>query len=260
MHKYFCSWLLFFTFNFSVAANNFAFEPAFKNEILKYKLKYLNLKVADLEFSVTDSSCSAESTARLLTICARSTSSAGKLFYVNNIYQVNFISANFLPLKIEKNIDQKNIRHLLTIQYDRQKLTATKNDSLTWSIPEPCYDYFTMLYFLRSQTLNFGDTLNFYLDSEYLISKVRAVVQSGIENIKVPAGKFAAIRLELSFQLITEAERPWKTDLLTNRLAAPGSKLTLWLSNDEKRIPLKISYHNSLSKTELLLYSSQFGE
>ena len=102
--------------------------------------------------------------------------------------------------------------------------------------------------------------MNFYLDSEYLISKVRAVVKSGFEKTKLPAGKFSAIRIELLFQQITEAERPWKTDLLTNRLAAPGSELTLWLSNDERRIPVKISYHNSIIKTELLLYSTQFGE
>ncbi len=252
--------LIFSLLLLAVTSNGLAAAPAFKNEILKYKLKYLNLNVAELEFSRTDSSATCGETASLLRISARSTSTATSLFSVNNKYRVTFLSANFLPLKIEKKIDQKNIQHDITLKFDQQSQIASRDDSLSWAIPSPCYDYFTMLYFLRSLTLNGGEKLSFYLDAEWLISRVEAEVNFEIENIKVPAGTFTARRLNLIFLPLTAAKRPWKTDLLTNRLAAPGSKLTLWLSSDARKIPIKITYHNSMIKTELLLYSTEFKE
>lgn len=227
----------------------------FCGEKLNYKMEYLNMNVADLTFWVENNKHNLDPPEWELNLKAQSTGFATKLFKIDNYYKTYFKTENFLPLKSIKNINQKNIQHELVINFDQQIHQASINDSLFWSIPNPCYDYFSMLYFIRSQPWEKGDTLNFFLDSEYLISKVKAFVMPENKILKLPCGKFKTIKIQMKFQLLTKKKRPWKTDIITNRLAKPGSKLNIWLSDDELRLPLKISYFQSLVNTKIILNS-----
>lgn len=225
-------------------------------ELLSFKLEYLNLTVARLNFEMR--AITAEN--YHLKVHAKSTGSANFMFKLDNLYETIFDRRTFLPNRIVKRIDQKNIQHELNVTFDHRDGLAKLGDSLTWQIPDDCFDYFSMLYYLRSQQLQPNEMLSFHLDSEYIISKVEAKVVSNQESVKVPAGKFKAIKLDLKFTQLTQRSRPWRTDLLTNRLAAPGSELTLWLSDDADRLPLKISYHQSQIKTQLVLDSFSRGQ
>jgi len=233
--------------------------PPLNGERLIYKMKYLNFTVANLTFLTKDTTYMNRQKARFLKVTAKSSGSAGMLFRLDNRYHVYFDKNNFLPLQITKNINQKNIQHVLMIHYDHNLNKATIGDTLCWKIPVDCYDYFSMLYFLRSQLFNFGDTIRFHLDSEYLISKAEVVVLPETEFIKTPAGRFSSIKVKINFTALRDESRPWKTDLLTNRLAAPGSELIIWLSDDELRLPLKISYQRSKINTHIILESFQRG-
>ncbi len=231
-------------------------NPNFTGEQLTFKMEYLNLSVATLNFQIVDSAPNNYH----LKVHARATRSASLLFKLDNVYETYFDKNNFLPFKIVKQIRQKNIQHELNIHFEHHKNKASLGDSISWSIPGDCYDYFSMLYFLRDQKLKSGDSISFHLDSEYLISKVKATVLCDNEIVRVPAGKFQSIKLNLKFSAITNTPRPWRTDLLTNRLAAPGSKITIWFSNDENRLPLKIVYHQSRVKTQIVLDSYFRGQ
>jgi hypothetical protein len=230
-------------------------QPVYFGERLNFSMKYLNMKVANLEFSVSDSIKNLSQPQHQLSIKAYSTPFATKLFKINNSYTTLFFSDNFLPLKSTKKIDQKNIQQKVVLDFDHQNYQATFNDSISWFLPSPCYDYFSMLYFLRSYPWEKHDTLSFFLDSEYLISKVEAILLQESEILKVPCGKFSTIKIQLNFKSTTKVKRPWKTDILTNRLAKPGSKLNIWLSNDRQRLPLKIFYLQSFVKTSITLVS-----
>ncbi len=213
------------------------------------------MTVANLDFLIADTIKNFNIPQYKLSVKAQSIWFATKLFKIDNNYKTYFKTENFLPLKSIKNINQKNIQHELTINFDHQIHQASINDSIFWIIPNPCYDYFSMLYFIRSLPWNKDDTLSFFLDSEYLISKVEAVVMPENKILKVPCGKFKTIKIQMKFQLLTKKNRPWKTDIITNRLAKPGSKLNIWLSDDEFRLPLKISYFQSLANTKIILNS-----
>ncbi|MDZ7335822.1 MAG: DUF3108 domain-containing protein [candidate division KSB1 bacterium] len=221
----------------------------FLGEKLSFKMEYLNLSVAKLDFDILD----AESGNYLVRVHAKSTGSASLMFKLDNVYETYFDRQSCLPNKIVKKIAQKNIQHELKFLFDHKNGVANLGDSISWKIPEDCFDYFSMLYFLRRQRLQPGDIVRFHLDSEYIISKVEARVLAAQESIKVPAGKFRAIKLNIKFTRISPHSRPWRTDLLTNRLASPGSELTLWLSDDDSRLPLKIAYHQSQMKTQVVL-------
>ena len=231
----------------------------FLGEKLNYKLEYLNLSAASLNFQIPDTARIDNITVNHLIVRATSSRSSGMFFKLDNRYETYFDRATFLPQKIHKSIRQKNIVHDLTITFDHRQQQASRGDSIYWSIPADCYDYFSMLYYLRSQPLLPGDTLRFHLDSEYRISKVEAVVLSEKKKIEVPAGRFNSIQLQVKFAALNNLPRPWKTDLLTNRLAAPGSELTIYFSDDAFRLPLKISYHQSVINTQIILKSFQRG-
>ena len=228
-------------------------------ERLNFSMKYLNMKVANLAFFVADSNTNNSTMLYQLSVQTNSTPLATKLFKINNSYLTLFNTKTFLPVKSIKKIDQKNIQHNVVLDFDHQDHQATFNDSISWSLPSPCFDYFSMLYFLRAQPWEENDTLRFFLDSEYLISEVEAVLQPENEILNVPCGKFSTLKIQLSFQSTTKEERPWKTDIITNRLAKPGSKLNIWFSDDEHRLPLKISYYQSLIKTTIELISFSRG-
>ena len=249
-------WFILIIFGLvQIEGNNSPMNQNFIGEQLVFKMEYLNLSVATLKFQII----ATVQTNYHLRIHARATRTARLLFKLDNVYETFFDRTTFLPSKAIKKIHQKNIQHDLTINYDQQQNRASVGDSITWSIPDDCYDYFSMLYLLRSQQLNAGDRLYFHLDAEFLISKVTVKVLPDREVIQVPAGKFESIKLNIKFSKISKKPRPWKTDLLTNRLAAPGSEITLWFSNDSDRLPLKIAYHRSKIKTQVVLKSFSRG-
>jgi len=250
-------WLISFIFGLiKFEVSDSLVNPDFIGEQLVFKMEYLNLPVAALNFKTADL---AQNNYHLK-VRAESTGLASLLFSLDNVYETFFNKHTFLPINSVKNIRQKNIQHDLIINYNQQQNKASVGDSITWFIPGDCYDYFSMLYFLRSQDLNPGDTIHFHLDSEYLVSIVNVKVLPDREIIQVPAGKFESIKLNVKFSAVTHEPRPWKTDLLTNRLAAPGSEITVWFSNDDNRLPLKIAYLQSKIKTQIILESFSRGQ
>ncbi len=253
IHHYFLISILLFS-----SARTQEFQTAqkqnFAGEQLEYHMEYMNLHVASLFFEMKD-----DLENYLLMVAAKSTGKANFLFSLNNAYETVMKKNTLLPIRVEKQIRQKNISHDLKIAYDHPAGRASLADSVSWDIPHNCYDYFTMLYFLRTLSLDKFHSLRFSLDSEYLISEVTVSLKSEGELVTVPAGQFNTVRLELSFTQQTKEYRPWKTDILTNRLAKPGSLVTIWFSHDDLRLPVKISYGNSLIKTSIELNSYSRG-
>jgi hypothetical protein len=62
-----------------------------------------------------------------------------------------------------------------------------------------------------------------------------------------------ALKIGLSFEPLARDARPWKTDLLTNRLANPYAKISFWFSDDDLRLPLIIEFEQKHSKAKLIL-------
>ena len=231
----------------------------FSGEQLVYHMEYMNFHVAMLFFKINSGSEINDSEHYHLTVSAKSTGKAKFLFSINNVYETVLDKNKMLPVWAIKKIRQKNIKHELTIKYNHSAHQASLADSIFWFIPSDCYDYFSMLYFLRTLSPQQLEFFRFFLDSEYLISEVEVALKSENEILNVPAGQFKTTRVEITFTPWSKEKRPWKTDLLTNRLAKPGSVVTMWFSEDDFRLPLKISYGNSIVKTFIVLNSYSRG-
>lgn len=168
------------------------------------------------------------------------------LFKIDNYYETLLQTESFLPVVFTKKINQKNIKQSWTMRYLENK--AIIDTSRQWEVPEMCHNYFSMLFFLRSQPLLLDEKYVFFLDVEYLCWRVIATV-APIETLEISSNKIRAIKLILQYENIypDRKERPWKTDLLTNRIAGKSKTMNLWYSADSERILLKVVYDENTS-------------
>jgi len=237
---------------FTTQLNSQTKIPKYVGEQLHYRMEFLNLPAGSIDFNIVAVEQIDSSNAYHLIVNAQTNSLFSSLFRVKNKYESFFDSSTFLPLILSKDIKQKNINHQLTINFDQNKNIASIADSTYWSIPDLCYSFFSMLYFLRRQNFVEDDTIKFNLDSENLPSEGTATFANK-KVISTPAGRFKAIEIKLSFKPLISVRRPWKTDLITNRMANPNSKMKIWLSDDEYRLPLIIQFNQKRSKVKLVL-------
>lgn len=226
--------LLFLIFQTNRTAN-------YVGEELSYRMSYMNLPAGTLNFDVLDIQTKDTLAVYRLLVAAKTNKIFSPLFGIQNHYESYLETRTFLPVILEKDIRQKNIQQRFTIHFNHSKHIASVGDSIFWSIPDSCHHFFSMLYFLRNQALKPGDSLVFNLDAENLPSRGKAIIGEK-QELTVPAGKFQAIEMNIKFKRLSSKPRPWKTDLLTNRLANPDSEIKIWLSDDHYRLPLKVQF------------------
>jgi len=164
------------------------------------------------------------------------------LFHIHNYYECQIETASGLPITSIKNIDQKNIKQYLEIQYDREHLLTTTNWGLTWHITPESYDLFSMLYKIRATNLNIGDSVNLVLHIEGQLWSVVGTVEKS-DPVDGPFSDLPVMKIELLFTPFRPVTpRAWKTDLLTNRIARDQSTLTMWLGPPPQQLPLKLQF------------------
>jgi len=164
------------------------------------------------------------------------------IFSVHNTYQSHIDPSSGLPIVVEKNIAQSNIRQQLSIRYDRPDNTAESSTPASWSILPGAMDLFTMLFQLRRMSLPPGAKVAFPLDIESQAWLASGQVEKGGE-MESPCGRLETRRITLHFSRMNQGSpRAWKTDLLTNRIARPDGMLTLFLGPPPEQIPLLIQF------------------
>ncbi len=109
--------------------------------------------------------------------------------------------------------------------YKRTVKNVTKQKKSKVIVPQYFQDPLSVIFFMRSLELKKGNeySIPVITSGKILLLKAKVV---GTEEIKTPAGKFEAIKVEASSQY-------------TGKTLRPG-KLIFWFSNDQKRIPLSI--------------------
>jgi hypothetical protein len=214
----------------------------FSHEELNYQIKYLNLSTGSMQLTMLGIKKIDSTMVYHLRIHTETSSIFSSIFNVNNTYECFFDTLSLLPKLITKQIKQKNLSYFLNLKFDQNLHHILMSDSIEWKIPPACFDFFSMLYFLRKHSFYNNDSLVFFLDSENLTSKCYAW-KIGETNISIPAGSFNAIEIALVMNSLNERPKEWKTDLITNRFTKPDSKITLYFSNDVDQLPLAIRFH-----------------
>ena len=168
----------------------------------------------------------------------KTTGLANAFFRVRDRYESYFDKETGVPYKFIRKIDEGGHTKDIEIEFDHQKQQAFVNNKKhkkmkTFSTEKDVQDMFSMYYHLRNSinvtALEIGDEIetNMFFDEENFGFKLKYL---GKETIKVDANGTKVKVKSLMFRPYVMAGRVFKEE----------ESLTLWVSADKNRIPLKI--------------------
>ena len=177
-----------------------------------------------------------------ITTHARATGLASIVAQLDNYYITEY-EENYLPTSYKKIITQKDYLEDRITFYDRENFVAVRNDNILhekfdYKIHQDSRDFFAALYQLRF--IPELDSGYLWLDANKLIWRAKYKLIKK-ESIKTVLGKKDALVIELDFEKISASDKE-NTDMLTNNLVDEDKNLIFWISDDDKRIPLKAKF------------------
>ncbi len=155
---------------------------------------------------------------------------ANRLFRIYDVYESFMDPETGLPVKAIRNISESNYRYYNEVLYHRDSNTVTSQLSGVHEVPPGIMDMVSAIYKFRDQIntsrLRPGDVFEI---KTYFSDKVYPVVirYRGTETIRTRKGRFHALK----FSPVSEPGRVFSSE----------DDITLWLSNDRNRVPLRVS-------------------
>ena len=196
--------------------------PVFIGETLRYAMTILGVAGGDLTLSARTAELGGR-TVWKFELSAVSNDFLSKFFMVRD-YMVSWVNpGNFHTTRFEKHtVEGKRVRDEL-MEFDYESGTA-KVDGVSHPLEDAWLDTLSSVYYLRTLPLQ-GEkpvTLKVFSGETHALS----VEVQARERIVTPAGSFATVRVE-----------PKSTGA---SLIGKGKNLVLWLTDDERRIPVQI--------------------
>ena len=156
-----------------------------------------------------------------------SNSSYDWIFKVRDRYETYFDTTNLQPIKFIRKVDEGGYTKYENITFNQKTNTAVSTKGV-YNVPNCVQDELSTIYYARN--INFdgmqvNDKIPFdlFLDNQIYNIYVRYL---GKETVKTKYGKFRAIK--------------FKPLLLKGSIFSGGEKMTVWVSDDGNRIPLRI--------------------
>jgi hypothetical protein len=191
---------------------------------------------------------------------ARSSGTLAKLSGIK--VEDNFIffaePTTLCSLRASKKIREGKRKRQIDVEYlrDRNQLhirevdeavdpPKVKKDQVKNKIPSCVYDPFSAIYLLRSSKLQPKQVRSFLIGFDDRINKIESRVERK-DSVKTPAGKFPAWQIS--------------TASLVGGLFKGGGQFSLWLSSDERKIPVQFEAKVKLGRVlgKLTKYESPF--
>ncbi|MDO9275304.1 MAG: DUF3108 domain-containing protein [Lutibacter sp.] len=208
----------------------FAFQ---KGEWLKFKMSYSNFLNAGFSTMEVRETTNNQKEAFHILGKGKSTGIVSLFFNVTDDYQTYMYKESMLPYRFIRKIDEGGYTKDEEILFNHDKNEATvknhkRNTVNKHPIGDDIQDLLSSLYYLRNQNLTnlkAGDKieLKMFLDQETTNFKLHFL---GKETIKTKFGKVKALK----FKPMVQAGRVFKEQ----------ESLTIWISDDENKIPLLI--------------------
>ena len=218
-----------------LSISNAQFESSFQfGEWLKFKLNYSGwVKAGNATLEVK------EATYKNRAVChvvgkGWTTGAIKWFFKVNDLYESYFDKATGRPYKFIRNISEGGHVKNRVIEFDYEKNLAFVNDlrhktKKTVAITSDIQDMVSAYYYLRdhynTETIKVGDTvkLNMFFDNEIFGFKLKFL---GRETISSKFGNINCLKF-----------RPY---VMAGRVFHEEESVTLWVSADNNKIPIKI--------------------
>lgn len=204
-------------------------EPAFKaGEKLSYKMKYGFFTAAEANIRVEESPTKFNDQPAFHIIAEGKTAGTFDVFYkVRNRYE-SFIDKNtLLPYFYAENRRESSYKHTDKVTFDHEKKTITAAKGTFPYKGDQVFDFVSAYYFARCldvSKLHIGQKL----DLEYFLEDgihTMNITYAGKEKIKCSLGTFNCLK--------------FNPTIIPGRIFRKDSKLYLWVTDDNNRIPVK---------------------
>ncbi len=210
---------------------------AINAEVMDFSIGYLGIGVVDVRMTDRD---------HCLTVTAKSTSVAGIFAEMDNTY-ISEYGEDYLPLRYSKDVRQDGYCEDRTTRYERDSLTAYRVSridsarSISYPIKAQSRDFFSALFYLR--WANLDSLRSVPLDANSLVWTAR-IAREETEEIGTILGKVTATCVRIDFTRSSDREKE-RSDMLTNNLVNEEVPMYIWLTCDERRIPIKAKFDSS---------------
>lgn len=221
--------LLLFIFSFgpSVSAQSLAFGPG---EQIQYTVFYnlIGLYVNAGSATITTAQARMANTDAYHIVGEGKTNSRYNwIITVHDRFESFVDTRTGAPLKFVRHIEEGTYRKHEEIHFDHRQNTATGSKGQV-KVPEGVQDLVSSLYYARNidySRYKVGEKIGFklFLDDEVYDMYVR---YAGKETIKTKYGTFRAIKL--------------KPLLIKGKVFEGGEKMTIWVTDDGNRIPVRV--------------------
>jgi hypothetical protein len=166
-------------------------------------------------------------------------------FKVRDRYESYIDTTTLQPYKFIRNIYEGGYKKYENVTFNKKTNTAITNDGV-FKVPGCIQDVLSAIYYSRNIDFNKykpGDKIPFslFLDKEVFEMYIRYI---GKETVKTKYGKFKAIK--------------FKPLLIKGTIFEGGEKMTVWVSDDANKIPVRIESPISVGsiKVDMISYSN----
>ena len=150
-----------------------------------------------------------------------------KFFKVRDKYESYIDTATLQPYRFIRNVNEGDYKKYENVTFNKATNTAVTNTGV-YKVPACVQDVLSAIYFARN--IDFDSykkddkiTFSMFLDGEVYEMYIRYL---GKETVKTSYGKFNAIK--------------FKPLLIKGTIFEGGEKMTVWVSDDPNRIPIRI--------------------
>ncbi len=164
-------------------------------------------------------------------------------FKVRDRYETFIDTATLQPYKFIRNVNEGGYKKYENVTFNKVTNTAITNTGV-YKVPSCVQDVISSIYYARNIDFNRykpGDQIPFtlFLDKELYAMYVRYM---GRETIKTKYGKFRTIK--------------FKPLLIKGSIFEGGEKMTIWVSDDNNKIPVRIESPISVGsiKVDMMSY------
>ena len=203
-------------------------EPVFKaGEQLSYKLKYGFFTAAEAHLRVAESEKKFNGHAAYHIIADGKTAGAFDVFYkVRNRYESYVDQITLQPYFYTENRHEASYKHTDNVTFDHtdDKITAAKG---VYPFKGKVFDFLSAYYFSRSidvSKIHIGDKfeLKYFLEDGV---HTLGITYAGKEKVNCALGNFNCLK--------------FNPTIIPGRVFRKDSKLYLWITDDDNRIPVK---------------------
>jgi hypothetical protein len=167
------------------------------------------------------------------------------VYKVRDRYQSYVDTTTLQPLKFVREIDEGKYKKSELITFDKKSSTALQ-DGKSYKVPACVHDVMSQVYFARNIDFNkykTNDTIPFDIFLDKAVHRVY-IRYLGRETIKSRYGKFRCLK--------------FKPLLLEGSMFKGGERMTVWVSDDGNRLPIRIESDISVGsvKVDMMMYQN----